>query len=153
MLLTYNEYNRDLGYVQGMSDLLAPIYAVMQDDAVAFWGFVGFMGRMVSQKVFNREQSLIIYRKGTFYEISPACVHNYSPWTTLSNSWTQSFTFIFNLPTLRISSSFFGCYLSGINANLNGLMSYGSGRPYGPIGSAAASIYSLLWQSWKSIVT
>lgn len=48
MLLTYNEYNKGLGYVQGMSDLLAPIYAVMQDDAVAFWGFVGFMDRMVS---------------------------------------------------------------------------------------------------------
>jgi hypothetical protein len=48
MLLTYNEYNPDLGYVQGMSDLLAPIYAVMQDDAVAFWGFVKFMERMVS---------------------------------------------------------------------------------------------------------
>jgi hypothetical protein len=47
MLLTYNEYNKDLGYVQGMSDLLAPIYAVMQDDAIAFWGFVGFMERMV----------------------------------------------------------------------------------------------------------
>lgn len=47
MLLTYNEYNRDLGYVQGMSDLLAPIYAVEQDDAIAFWGFVGFMDRMV----------------------------------------------------------------------------------------------------------
>lgn len=47
MLLTYNEYNKDLGYVQGMSDLLAPIYAVMQDDAIAFWGFVGFMDRMV----------------------------------------------------------------------------------------------------------
>jgi hypothetical protein len=47
MLLTYNEYNKDLGYVQGMSDLLAPIYAVMQDDAVAFWGFVNFMNRMV----------------------------------------------------------------------------------------------------------
>ncbi|GMF78194.1 unnamed protein product [Aspergillus oryzae] len=46
MLLTYNEYNPDLGYVQGMSDLLAPIYAVMQDDAVAFWAFVGFMDRM-----------------------------------------------------------------------------------------------------------
>lgn len=47
MLLTYNEYNKGLGYVQGMSDLLAPIYAVMQDDAVAFWGFVEFMERMV----------------------------------------------------------------------------------------------------------
>lgn len=47
MLLTYNEYSPDLGYVQGMSDLLAPLYAVMQDDAVAFWAFVGFMDRMV----------------------------------------------------------------------------------------------------------
>ena len=47
MLLTYNEYNSELGYVQGMSDLLAPIYAVEQDDAIAFWGFVGFMERMV----------------------------------------------------------------------------------------------------------
>ena len=50
MLMTYNEYNKSLGYVQGMSDLLAPIYAVMQDDAAAFWGFVGFMDRMVSKR-------------------------------------------------------------------------------------------------------
>ncbi|KAJ5180184.1 hypothetical protein N7492_003394 [Penicillium capsulatum] len=55
MLLTYNEYNPDLGYVQGMSDLLAPIYAVMQDDAIAFWGFVGFMDRM--ERNFLRDQS------------------------------------------------------------------------------------------------
>lgn len=55
MLLTYNEYNKDLGYVQGMSDLLAPIYAVVQDDAVAFWGFVGFMERM--ERNFLRNQS------------------------------------------------------------------------------------------------
>jgi hypothetical protein len=48
MLLSYNEYNKDLGYVQGMSDLLAPIYAVMQDDAIAFWAFVKFMDRMVN---------------------------------------------------------------------------------------------------------
>lgn len=55
MLLTYNEYNKELGYVQGMSDLLAPIYAVMQDDAAAFWGFVGFMERM--ERNFLRDQS------------------------------------------------------------------------------------------------
>jgi hypothetical protein len=55
MLLTYNEYNKDLGYVQGMSDLLAPLYAVMQDDAVAFWAFVGFMDRM--ERNFLRDQS------------------------------------------------------------------------------------------------
>ncbi|KAL4927497.1 GTPase-activating protein GYP7 [Aspergillus undulatus] len=55
MLLTYNEYNKDLGYVQGMSDLLAPIYAVMQDDAVAYWAFVNFMTRM--ERNFLRDQS------------------------------------------------------------------------------------------------
>jgi hypothetical protein len=55
MLLTYNEYNKQLGYVQGMSDLLAPIYAVMQDDAIAFWGFVNFMARM--ERNFLRDQS------------------------------------------------------------------------------------------------
>ncbi|KAH6686180.1 GTPase-activating protein GYP7 [Plectosphaerella plurivora] len=55
MLLTYNEYNKDLGYVQGMSDLMAPIYAVMQDDAIAFWGFQRFMERM--ERNFLRDQS------------------------------------------------------------------------------------------------
>lgn len=55
MLLTYNEYNRDLGYVQGMSDLLAPIYAIEQDDAVSFWGFTKFMERM--ERNFLRDQS------------------------------------------------------------------------------------------------
>jgi hypothetical protein len=55
MLLTYNEYNRDLGYVQGMSDLLAPIYAVLQDDAMAFWAFRNFMDRM--ERNFLRDQS------------------------------------------------------------------------------------------------
>jgi hypothetical protein len=55
MLLTYNEYNHDLGYVQGMSDLLAPIYAVLQDDAMAFWAFKCFMDRM--ERNFLRDQS------------------------------------------------------------------------------------------------
>jgi hypothetical protein len=55
MLLTYNEYDRDLGYVQGMSDLLAPIYAVLQDDALAFWAFKCFMDRM--ERNFLRDQS------------------------------------------------------------------------------------------------
>ncbi|KAH7318313.1 putative GTPase activating protein [Stachybotrys elegans] len=55
MLLTYNEYNKELGYVQGMSDLLAPIYAVIQDDAIAFWAFQHFMDRM--ERNFLRDQS------------------------------------------------------------------------------------------------
>jgi hypothetical protein len=55
MLITYNEYNVNLGYVQGMSDLLSPLYVVFQDDAVAFWAFCGFMKRM--ERNFLRDQS------------------------------------------------------------------------------------------------
>jgi hypothetical protein len=55
MLITYNEFNINLGYVQGMSDLLSPIYVVFQDDAVAFWAFCGFMRRM--ERNFLRDQS------------------------------------------------------------------------------------------------
>jgi len=55
MLLTYNEYDRSLGYVQGMSDLLSPLYAVLQDDAVSFWAFVHFMKRM--ERNFLRNQT------------------------------------------------------------------------------------------------
>jgi len=42
-------YNFDLGYVQGMSDLLSPILMIMNSDEVeSFWCFVGFMNRVVS---------------------------------------------------------------------------------------------------------
>ncbi|OZJ03136.1 hypothetical protein BZG36_04639, partial [Bifiguratus adelaidae] len=55
VLVTFNVWNTDLGYVQGMSDLLAPIYAVMGDEAMAFWCFAGFMERVQSN--FYRDQS------------------------------------------------------------------------------------------------
>ncbi|ANB15583.1 Gyp7p [Sugiyamaella lignohabitans] len=55
LLITYNEYNVNLGYVQGMSDLLSPLYVVFQDDAIAFWAFCGFMKRM--ERNFLRDQS------------------------------------------------------------------------------------------------
>jgi TBC1 domain family member 15 len=70
MLLTYLEYDtpstpthpntsnpnpQNLGYVQGMSDLLSPLYAIFQDDALAFWAFSNFMQRM--SRNFVRNQS------------------------------------------------------------------------------------------------
>lgn len=87
MLLTYNEYNKDLGYVQGMSDLLAPIYAVMQDDAVTFWGFVNFMNRMVSSFPLhvctsNVADLNIHLRSETSSAIKVVCVSNSQPSTT-----------------------------------------------------------------------
>ncbi|KAG6818165.1 hypothetical protein H0H87_000070 [Tephrocybe sp. NHM501043] len=48
ILLTYNFYEKDLGYVQGMSDLCAPIYVVMDaNEEMTFWCFVEVMHRMV----------------------------------------------------------------------------------------------------------
>uniref|UniRef100_A0A8D1I0V1 TBC1 domain family member 17 n=1 Tax=Sus scrofa TaxID=9823 RepID=A0A8D1I0V1_PIG len=47
ILLTYCMYHFDLGYVQGMSDLLSPILYVTQNEVDAFWCFCGFMELVV----------------------------------------------------------------------------------------------------------
>lgn len=46
ILMTYVMYNFDLGYVQGMSDLLSPILCLMENEVDAFWCFVGFMDKV-----------------------------------------------------------------------------------------------------------
>ncbi|CAN1228151.1 Rab GTPase-activating protein 22, partial [Linum grandiflorum] len=43
ILEAYALYDPEIGYCQGMSDLLSPIIAVMQEDHEAFWCFVAFM--------------------------------------------------------------------------------------------------------------
>ncbi|XP_014468317.1 PREDICTED: TBC1 domain family member 15-like [Dinoponera quadriceps] len=48
ILMTYVMYNFDLGYVQGMSDLLSPILFLMDSEVDAFWCFVGFMDKLSS---------------------------------------------------------------------------------------------------------
>lgn len=45
ILEAYALYDSEIGYCQGMSDLLSPIISVIDDDFVAFWCFVGFMRR------------------------------------------------------------------------------------------------------------
>jgi len=59
ILLTYGFYERELGnegYVQGMSDLCAPIYVVMGGESeMTFWCFVEVMEKM--KQNFLRDQS------------------------------------------------------------------------------------------------
>lgn len=55
ILLTYNELNHNLGYVQGMTDLLSPLYYIFQDEVLTFWCFVKFMERM--ERNFIRDLS------------------------------------------------------------------------------------------------
>ncbi|PWA94275.1 rab-GTPase-TBC domain-containing protein [Artemisia annua] len=43
ILEAYALHDSEIGYCQGMSDLLSPIISVMEDDSEAFWCFVGFM--------------------------------------------------------------------------------------------------------------
>ncbi|WVQ72719.1 hypothetical protein IAR50_002279 [Cryptococcus sp. DSM 104548] len=56
ILMTYHTYAPELGYVQGMSDLLSPIYVIFNaNEADSFWGLVGVMKMMESN--FLRDQS------------------------------------------------------------------------------------------------
>ena len=52
-------YNFDLGYVQGMSDLLSPILFVMKNEVDAFWCFVGFMDKVVSNFDFDQGEQIV----------------------------------------------------------------------------------------------
>eukprot|EP00118_Oscarella_pearsei_P009617 m.56064 g.56064 ORF g.56064 m.56064 type:complete len:87 (+) comp34543_c0_seq2:1021-1281(+) len=45
ILLNYAVFNRSLGYTQGMSDLLSPLLAVLQDEVKVFWCFSMLMDR------------------------------------------------------------------------------------------------------------
>eukprot|EP00244_Chara_vulgaris_P005353 TRINITY_DN2119_c0_g1_i3.p1 TRINITY_DN2119_c0_g1~~TRINITY_DN2119_c0_g1_i3.p1 ORF type:complete len:735 (+),score=130.92 TRINITY_DN2119_c0_g1_i3:174-2378(+) len=55
ILITYSFYNFDLGYCQGMSDLLSPILYIMGDEADGFWCFTALMENMASN--FHRDQN------------------------------------------------------------------------------------------------
>ncbi|XP_053612479.1 TBC1 domain family member 15 isoform X2 [Plodia interpunctella] len=55
ILMTYVMYNFDLGYVQGMSDVLAPLLLLLDNEVDSFWCFVGFMDKIVSN--FDMDQA------------------------------------------------------------------------------------------------
>ncbi|XP_038678563.1 small G protein signaling modulator 2-like isoform X2 [Tripterygium wilfordii] len=45
ILEAYALYDPEIGYCQGMSDLLSPIISIVEEDHEAFWCFVAFMKR------------------------------------------------------------------------------------------------------------
>ncbi|XP_027071026.1 uncharacterized protein [Coffea arabica] len=78
ILLTYSFYNFDLGYCQGMSDLLSPILFVMKDESESFWCFVSLMDRLGPN--FNRDQNGMhsqLFALSKLVEILDSPLHNY----------------------------------------------------------------------------
>ncbi|XP_024033197.1 TBC1 domain family member 15 isoform X2 [Citrus clementina] len=78
ILLTYSFYNFDLGYCQGMSDLLSPILFVMEDESQSFWCFVALMERLGPN--FNRDQNGMhsqLFALSKLVELLDNPFHNY----------------------------------------------------------------------------
>ncbi|XP_038712120.1 TBC1 domain family member 15-like isoform X2 [Tripterygium wilfordii] len=78
ILLTYSFYNFNLGYCQGMSDLLSPILFVMEDEPEAFWCFVALMERLGPN--FNRDQNGMhtqLFALSKLVEFLDVPLHNY----------------------------------------------------------------------------
>uniref|UniRef100_A0A7N8XWE5 TBC1 domain family, member 17 n=1 Tax=Mastacembelus armatus TaxID=205130 RepID=A0A7N8XWE5_9TELE len=57
VLMTYCMYNFDLGYVQGMSDLLSPLLFVTQNEVESFWCLTGFM-ELVHQNFEESQEAM-----------------------------------------------------------------------------------------------
>ncbi|XP_075489639.1 uncharacterized protein LOC142528471 isoform X1 [Primulina tabacum] len=78
ILLSYSFYNFDLGYCQGMSDLLSPIVYVMREESESFWCFVSLMERLGPN--FNRDQSGMhsqLFALSKLVELLDSPLHNY----------------------------------------------------------------------------
>lgn len=57
ILITYGFYNFDLGYCQGMGDLLSPIIVTQRDEVDSFWCFANLMEKM-EQNFFINSQGM-----------------------------------------------------------------------------------------------
>ncbi|XP_022878509.1 small G protein signaling modulator 2-like isoform X2 [Olea europaea var. sylvestris] len=77
ILEAYALYDPEIGYCQGMSDLLSPIISVMTEDHEAFWCFVGFMKKarhnfrldeVGIRRQLNTVSKIIKYRDSHLYE-------------------------------------------------------------------------------------
>ncbi|AET40833.1 GTPase-activating protein GYP7 Ecym_6462 [Eremothecium cymbalariae DBVPG len=93
ILICYNLYNSRLGYVQGMTDLLSPLYCVLQDEEMTFWCFVKFMDRM--ERNFLRDQSGIRDQMLTISELCQLLLPKFNE--HLGNCDSSNFFFCFRM--------------------------------------------------------
>uniref|UniRef100_A0A8D3AW68 TBC1 domain family, member 16 n=1 Tax=Scophthalmus maximus TaxID=52904 RepID=A0A8D3AW68_SCOMX len=66
ILLNYAVFNPDMGYCQGMSDLVAPLLTEIQDESDTFWCFVGLMENTIfisSPRDEDMERQLMFLRE------------------------------------------------------------------------------------------
>lgn len=66
ILLNYAVFNPDMGYCQGMSDLVAPLLSEIQDESDTFWCFVGLMENTIfisSPRDEDMEKQLMYLRE------------------------------------------------------------------------------------------
>ncbi|AAS50592.2 ABL179Cp [Eremothecium gossypii ATCC 10895] len=93
ILISYNLHNDNLGYVQGMTDLLSPLYAILEDEAMSFWCFVMFMDRM--ERNFLRDQSGIRDQMLTLSELCQYMLPKFS--AHLQQCESSNFFFCFRM--------------------------------------------------------
>ncbi|XP_051570095.1 TBC1 domain family member 16-like isoform X2 [Myxocyprinus asiaticus] len=66
ILLNYAVFNPEMGYCQGMSDLVAPLLTEIQDESDTFWCFVGLMENTIfisSPRDEDMEKQLMYLRE------------------------------------------------------------------------------------------
>nr|XP_015212119.1 PREDICTED: TBC1 domain family member 16-like [Lepisosteus oculatus] len=66
ILLNYAVFNPEMGYCQGMSDLVAPLLSEVQDESDTFWCFVGLMQNTIfisSPRDEDMERQLMYLRE------------------------------------------------------------------------------------------
>ncbi|XP_051571510.1 TBC1 domain family member 16-like isoform X2 [Myxocyprinus asiaticus] len=66
ILLNYAVFNPEMGYCQGMSDLVAPLLTEIQDESDTFWCFVGLMENTIfisSPRDEDMERQLMYLRE------------------------------------------------------------------------------------------
>ncbi|KAI3867425.1 hypothetical protein MKX03_036552 [Papaver bracteatum] len=105
ILLTYSFYNFDLGYCQGMSDLLSPILFVMKDEQESFWCFVALMERLGPN--FNRDQAGMhsqLFALSKLVEFLDSPLHNYFT-EQLGNSVTSTLLLLLSYSSFQLSTN------------------------------------------------